>query len=101
VLKPRTAGSTRVAHPALIWVLRLVRGVQLAMVLCFVVYFLSVQVNAVAYLTGRHRPLVGGATPAVPLDGAAAAVADIVVGLAFEAIAALIVFVVVAVIRKR
>jgi hypothetical protein len=81
------------------------RAAQLALLLCFVAYFVSVQVNAIAYLAGRHRPIVGGTAPPVPLDSNLAAAGDIIAGLAFEAIAALIIFIAVAlscaVIRRR
>jgi hypothetical protein len=111
-LKPRSrrqphdrGGTTGSRHPVLTWTLRVLRVAQLALLLCFVAYFVSVQVNAIAYLAGRHRPIVGGTAPPVPLDSNSAAAGDIIAGLAFEAIAALIIFVAVAlactVIRRR
>ena len=69
---------------------------QLAMLLLFVAYFVSVQVNAVAYLAGRKHPLVSGTVPPVPLDSALAATADITAGLIVEAVAAIVVFIVIA-----
>jgi hypothetical protein len=75
------------------------------LMLLFVIYFVSVQVNAIAYLAGRNHPVVGGTTPPVPLNSTAAAIADIIAGLLFEAIAALIVLIVItllsAAIRQR
>ncbi len=89
----------------LTWTLRVLWAARLVLLLLFVTYFVSVQINAVAYLAGRKRPIVGGAAPPVPLGSDMAAIADITAGLAFEAIAALIVFIVVALfhatIRKR
>jgi hypothetical protein len=72
-------------------VLRAIGVAQLAMLLLFVAYFVSVQINAVAYLAGRHHAVVGGTAPPLPLDSAGAAVADIAAGLVCEAIAALVV----------
>jgi hypothetical protein len=77
-------------HPVLTWTLRALRAAQLAMLLLFAAYFVSVQLNAAAYLAGRNRPVVRGAVPPVALGSTAAAVADIIAGLAFEAVAALI-----------
>jgi len=82
-------------HPILTWALRVLRAAELALLLCFVAYFVSVQVNAIAYLTGRHRPIVVGTAPPVPLDSNLSAAGDITAGPAFEAIAALIFFIVV------
>jgi hypothetical protein len=92
---PRTPGSARARHPVLTWMLRVLRAAQLALVLCFVAYFVCVQVNAVAYLAGRHDPVISGTDPPVSLGSDPAAVGDFVIGLVFEAIAALIVFIVV------
>jgi hypothetical protein len=86
-------------HPVLTWTLWILRAARLVMLLLFVAYFVCVQVNAAAYLAGRNRPIVGGTVPPVPLGSDAAAVADIITGLVFEAIAALIVFIVVALFR--
>jgi len=104
--QPHDRGGTPGSrHPVLAWTLRMLRAAQLALLLCFVAYFVSVQVNAIAYLAGRHRPIVGGTAPPAPLDSNLAAAGDIIAGLAFEAIAALIIFIVVAlscaVIRRR
>jgi hypothetical protein len=70
-------------HPVPGWTLRFLRAAQLALLLVFIAHFVSVQVNAAAYLAGRDHPVVG----------AAAAVIDIVAGLAFEAVAAVILFI--------
>ena len=59
------------------------------MMLIFAAYFVSVQINAVAYLAGSRHAIVGGTTPPIPLDSAGAAVTDIAVGLLLEALAAL------------
>jgi hypothetical protein len=96
---PRTPASAGARHPALTWTLRVLRAAQLALLLCFVAYFASVQVNAVAYLAGRNGPVVRGADPPLPLTSGLAAVADIMAGLVVEAIAALVVFIAVSVIR--
>jgi hypothetical protein len=86
-------------HPVLTQTLRALRAAQLAMLLLFVAYFVSVQINAVAYLAGRNRPVVGGAVPPVALGSIAAAVADIIAGLLFEAVAALILLIAAALLR--
>ena len=86
-------------NPVLIWTLRVLRVAQLTLLLLFVIYFVSVQVNAVAYLTGRNHPVIGGTTPPVPLNSAGSAVVDIIVGLLIEAVAALIFLIVVAMLR--
>jgi hypothetical protein len=87
-------------HPVLTRTLRVVRAAQLAMLVLFVAYLVSVQINAVAYLAGRHSPVIRGAVPPVGLHSAAAATADIIAGLVFEAIAALILFIVAALFRS-
>jgi hypothetical protein len=69
------------------------------MLLLFVAYFVSVQINASAYLAGRNRPVVRGAVPPVALGSSAAAAADIIAGLVVEAVAALILFIVAASLR--
>ena len=92
--RPHARSGTRGSrHPVLTWTLRVA---QLALLFCFLAYFVSVQVNAIAYLAGRHRPIVGGTAPPVPLDSNLSAAGDITAGLAFEAIAAVIIFIVVA-----
>jgi hypothetical protein len=92
-------------HRVLTWTLRVLWAARLVLLFLFVAYFVFVQINAAAYLTGRNHPIVAGPAPPVPLDSDVAAVADITAGLVFEAIAALVVFIVVAlfraVIRKR
>ena len=69
------------------------------LLLCFVTYFVSVQINAAAYLAGTNHPIVGSTAPPVPLDSDMAAVADIIAGLVFDACAVLIVLIVVALFR--
>jgi hypothetical protein len=69
------------------------------MLLLFVAYFVSVQINAAAYLAGRNRPVVGGTVPPAALHSTAAAVTDIIAGLVFEAVAALILFIAAALLR--
>jgi hypothetical protein len=86
-------------HPVLTWTLRALRAAQLAMLLLFTAYFVSVQINATAYLAGRNRPVVRGTVPPVALGSIAAAVADITAGLIFEAVAALILFIATALLR--
>jgi len=50
---PRGGAGTPVSrHPVPTWTLRVLRAAQLAMLLAFVAYFVSVQVNAAAYLAG-------------------------------------------------
>ena len=87
-------------HPVTAWTLRVLRAAQLAMLLAFVAYFVSVQVNAAAYLAGRDHPVVGGTVPPAALDSTAAAVTDIVAGLAFEAVAAVILFIAAVMLRS-
>jgi hypothetical protein len=70
------------------------------MVLLLVIYFLFVQVNAIAYLVGMRNTGFGGASPPVPIHNDPTAIANIVVGLLFEAIAALIFFVALAMLRQ-
>ena len=92
-------------NPVLVGTLWVLRVARLALLLAFVAYFVSVQINAAAYLAGRTHPIVGGTVPPAPLDSDGAAVADIIGGLVFEAIAALIFFIVGAMfwgaVRKR
>jgi hypothetical protein len=83
-------------YPVLSWTLRAVRAAQLALLLCFVAYFVCVQVNAVAYLTGSKHPLITGTVPPVPLGSAMAAAADITAGLILEAFTVLVVFIAIA-----
>jgi hypothetical protein len=78
-------------HPVLTWTLRALRAAQLALLFLFVAYFVSVQVNAIAYLAGRKHPLVPGTVPSVPLDSAIATAADITAGLIVESAIAVIV----------
>jgi hypothetical protein len=73
-------------RPAL-WLLR---AAALAIQLLFVVYFVCVQINAVGYLAGKRSAVISGTTPPVQIDGVAAAVGDIVIGLVFEVVVALI-----------
>ena len=79
--------------------LRVLRAAQLAVLLIFVAYFVSVQVNAIAYLAGKRHPLVSGTVPPAPLDSALAAGADITAGLIVEAVTALAVFIAIALFR--
>ena len=96
-----TEPAARVSrNPALTWTLWIVRAAQLVMLVLFVAYLVCVQINSVAYLAGRDRPIVGGTAPPVPLGSDAAAVADIIGGLAVEAIAALIVLIAMAMLRS-
>lgn len=92
----RRSRSGRASNPALNWTLGIV---QLVMLFLFVVYFASVQINAVAYLAGRHQAIVGGTTPPVPLDSTGAAVTDIAAGLLCEALFAIDVLIAVLVSR--
>jgi len=62
-----------------------------------VAYFVCVQINAIAYLAGKRGPIISGTAPPVRIDGVAAAVGDIVIGLVFEAVVALVVAIVVAI----
>jgi|SRR5579872_1432727 len=80
-------------HPVL-WLLR---AAAFVIQLLAVAYFVCVQINAIAYLAGRHAAIISGTTPPVRIDGDAAAVGDIVVGLVFEAVVALIVAIMVAI----
>lgn len=80
-------------HPAM-WLLR---AVAFVMQLLLVAYFVCVQINAIAYLAGKRGAIISGTTPPVRIDGVAAAVGDIVIGLVFEAVVALIVAIVVAI----
>lgn len=77
-------------HPAM-WLLR---AAVFVIQLLGVAYFACVQINAIAYLTGKRGAIIGGTTPPVRIDSVAAAVGDIVIGLVFEAVVALIVTIV-------
>ena len=79
----------------------LFRAAGLVTILLFAVYWVCVQVNAIAYLARKRSAIIGGTTPPVPVDSDAMAAADIVIGLIFEAIAALIVSIAVAVAVAR
>jgi hypothetical protein len=80
----RRAGG-RGSSPAVNWALGVT---QLAAMLIFVAYFVCVQVNAVAFLTGTRRAVIGGTAPPVPLTGTGAAAADCAAGLLIEALSA-------------
>jgi hypothetical protein len=82
------------------WTLRLLRAIQFVMALVFAAYFVCVQINAVAYLVGRSKAIIGGVAPPVALSSGVAAAGDIAVGLVFEAFAAFFVFIALAVIRS-
>lgn len=82
-------------------VLILCRAAALVAMLLFAAYWVCVQINAIAYLAGERSAIIGGTTPPVPISSDSVAAADIVVGLIFEAIAALIVSVAVAVAVAR
>jgi len=88
----RRAGA-RASHPVLNWTLG---AAQLVMMLIFAAYCVCVQINAVAYLAGRRHAIASGTVPPLPLDSAGAAVTDITIGLACEAIAAIDLFIAVA-----
>ena len=94
-------GAKLSRRPVLSWMLRVLWAARLALLLLFTAYFVSVQTNAVAYLAGRNDPIAGGSAPPVPLHSDVAAAADIIAGLAFEALAALIVFIMVALFHTR
>jgi hypothetical protein len=80
-------------HPAM-WLLR---AAVFVMQFLGVAYFVCVQINAIAYLAGKRGVVISGTTPPVRIDGVAAAMGDIVIGLVFEAVVALIVAIVVAI----
>jgi hypothetical protein len=80
-------------HPVM-WLLR---AAVFVIQLLGVAYFVCVQINAIAYLAGKHGALVGGTAPPVRIDSVAAAFGDIVIGLVFEAVVALIVAIVVSI----
>jgi hypothetical protein len=71
-------------------VLWLFRAAAFVLQLLFGVYFVCVQINAVAYLAGRRGAVISGTTPPVRIDSVAAAVGDMVIGLVFEAVIAVI-----------
>jgi len=75
----------------------LLRAAVFVMQLLGVAYFVCVQINAIAYLAGKRGAIISGTTPPVGIDGVAAAAADIVIGLIFEAVVALIVAIVLAI----
>jgi hypothetical protein len=68
----------------ILWALEAVRMV---LMLCFVAYFLSVQVVAIAYLAGSRG---SGSWAPIPIDGVGAAIGDILIGLFWEIIFGLI-----------
>jgi hypothetical protein len=71
-----------------------IRAAVLMMQLLFVAYFVCVQINAIAYLAGKHSAVIGGVKPPAPIGSDTAAIINIVVGLVFEAVVALIVAIV-------
>ena len=72
-------------------VLTLLRVAGLVTVLLFAVYWVCVQINAIAYIVEKTSTIIGGITPPVPIRSDAIAALDVVIGLIFEAIAAAIV----------
>jgi hypothetical protein len=83
---PRGRAVGRAGNPVLNWTLGIA---QLVMLFLFVLYFLCVQIAAVAYLAGSRHGIVGGATPPLHLDSIGAAVTDIAAGLLCEALFAI------------
>jgi len=79
----------------------LLRAAAFVVQLLLVAYFVCVQINAIAYLAGKRGTIVGGTTPPVRIDSVAAAAGDIVIGLAFEAVVALIAAIAVATLLTR
>jgi hypothetical protein len=77
-------------HPVM-WLLR---AAVFVVQLLAVAYFVCVQINAIAYLAGKHGAIISGTAPPVRIDSVAAAAGDIVIGLVFEAVVALIVAIV-------
>lgn len=65
-------------------------AVRMVLMLVFVAYFVSVQVEAIAYLAGKHRAGSWGSSAPIPIDGVARAIGDILVGLFWEIIFGLI-----------
>lgn len=86
--------------PVVSGLLWLSRAARLVMVLLVVIYFVFVQANAIAYLAGMRNTGFGGASSPVPIHNDPTAIVIIVVGLLFEAIAALIFFVSLAMLRQ-
>lgn len=86
--------------PVVSGLLWLLRATCLVMVLLMVIYFVFVQANAIAYLVGMRNTGFGGASPPVPIRNDPTAIVNIVVGLFFEAIAALIFFVALVMLRQ-
>ncbi len=82
-------------------VLAFLRAAECVTVLLFAAYWACVQINAIAYLAGKGSAVIGGTTPPVPVRSDATAAVDIVIGLIFEAIAAVIVSIAVAVACAR
>jgi hypothetical protein len=80
-------------HPAM-WLLR---AAVFVMQLLVVAYFVCVQINAIAYLVGKRGAIISGTAPPIRIDGVAPAAGDIVIGLVFEAVVALIAAIVVAI----
>lgn len=71
-------------------VLTLLRAAALVTVLLFAAYWVCVQINAIAYLVGKRSAIIRGVMPPVPVRSDAVAAVDIVIGLVYEAIAAVI-----------
>ena len=82
---PAVPSAASRSSSVVLWVLEAVRMV---LMLCFVAYFLSVQVAAIAYLAGSRSG--SGSSAPIPLDGVGAAIGDILIGLFWEIIFGLI-----------
>jgi hypothetical protein len=78
-------------------ILTVLRVAALVAVLLFAAYWVCVQINAIAYMVGKRSAIIAGTTPPVPVRSDAIAALDVVIGLIFEAIAAVIVSIAVAV----
>jgi hypothetical protein len=82
-------------------VLTLLRVASLVVILLFAAYWVCVQINAIAYIVEKRSAIIGGVTPPVPIRTDAIAALDVVIGLIYEAIAAVIVSIAVAVAVAR
>jgi hypothetical protein len=71
-------------------VMRALDVIRIVLMLLFIVYLISMQAEAVAYLAGSRNTGFAGATPPIPFDSDVDAVADIIMGLVSEVLFGLI-----------
>jgi hypothetical protein len=71
-------------------VMRALDVARIVLMLLFIVYLVSMQAEAFAYLTGSRNTGFAEATPPIPFDSDGDAIADIILGLVSEVLFGLI-----------